>query len=670
VINNVDKDNYRKIEALTSYGIIYGRNVPPPERIHLKSGCLDLVFQDGDLRYIQFGETELVRRVYVAIRDVNWNTIPGKITDLRADIKENCFSITFNSQHKAGNLDFAWQALITGTRDGQISYSLDGAANTDFRYCRIGFCILHPIREYAGRPYEAVTPGGGLAGYFPILIEPQRIEGNFEAPLFPSCSSLSVRLENNLEVHTDFEGDLFEVEDQRNWTDGSFKTYCTPSSMGYPHNATPGQRIYQKIYIWMSGETAAHRIEPAQQLDQIKLFTGGPTQKKLPVIGFGLPSPNTHLSAQEVKLLCGLRPAHLKAELHFKDANWEQDLETAIRASQGLQTSLELAIFLANNNSDQLKRLHSLLKEVPVERLIVFHEGEAAFQTTSRKWLELVREHLGNAFPGVPIAGGTNGNFAELNRDRPDISIMDEVSYSINPQVHSWDEASLIEALEAQADTVITARSFCGSLPIVISSVTLKPPFNQAATEQDLPPLPGELPLPVDQRQISLFGAAWTVGSLKYLAEAGATSITYYETIGWRGLIERQGGSLIPGSFLSSPGMVFPVYHIFADLADFKDADIYSCHSSQPLAAAGLYLHCNNRWQLLIANLKFASQNILVGPLPTDRLKIRSLDENTAALSMFDPEQFRASFETLVREGQELAITLKPYGIIKINWEE
>jgi D-apionolactonase len=325
---------------------------------------------------------------------------------------------------------------------------------------------------------------------------------------------------------------------------------------------------------------------------------------------------------------------------------------------------------LTNNDPDPLKRVFLQLKDVPVERFIVFHEDEAAFRATSRKWMGIARKYLGNAFPGASLLGGTNGNFAELNRDRPDLSIMDGVSYPINPQVHSSDEASLIEALETQADTVTTARSFSGSLPIVISSVTLKPPFNQAATEQEQPPLPGELPSSVDQRQMSLFAAAWTVGSLKYLAEAGAASITYYETIGWRGLVERQSGSLVPETFLSSPGMVFPVYHIFADIADFKNADIYNCQSSQPLSVTGLCLHSDHRWQLLIANLKFASQNILVGPLPPGRLKIRSLDESTAALSMVDPDEFHASYEIMEHQGWELTITLKPYGIVKIDWED
>ena len=34
--------------------------------------------------------------------------------------------------------------------------------------------------------------------------------------------------DEKMEAELAFEGDIFEMEDQRNWTDASFKTYCTP----------------------------------------------------------------------------------------------------------------------------------------------------------------------------------------------------------------------------------------------------------------------------------------------------------------------------------------------------------------------------------------------------------------------------------------------------------
>ncbi len=131
---------------------------------------------------------------------------------------------------------------------------------------------------------------------------------------------------------------------------------------------------------------------------------------------------------------------------------------------------------------------------------------------TAGKWIALAHARLGEAFPGVPIYGGTNGNFAQLNMAPPDVTGMDGLSYPINSQVHSSDEASLVEALQGHADTVISARHLAQGLPVCVSSVTMKPPFNQTASQEEAPPPPGELPPAVDPRQMALFCAAWTPG--------------------------------------------------------------------------------------------------------------------------------------------------------------
>ena len=54
-----------------------------------------------------------------------------------------------------------------------------------------------------------------------------------------------IELADGLWARFEFEGDLFEMEDQRNWTDASFKTYSTPISLGWPHRAQAGQEIRQ-----------------------------------------------------------------------------------------------------------------------------------------------------------------------------------------------------------------------------------------------------------------------------------------------------------------------------------------------------------------------------------------------------------------------------------------
>ena len=116
-------------------------------------------------------------------------------------------------------------------------------------------------------------------------------------------------------------------------------------------------------------------------------------------------------------------------------------------------------------------------------------------------------------------------------------------------------------------------------------------------------PWPDDLPGNVDVRQASLFGAGWTVGSVRYLASSGAAALTYYETTGWLGLMERAAGSPMPDRFPSTPGMVFPLYHVFADLGEWKGAGLLDVRTSDPLIVEGLAVRGSDGVHALVANL-------------------------------------------------------------------
>jgi hypothetical protein len=65
----------------------------------------------------------------------------------------------------------------------------------------------------------------------------------------------------------------------------------------------------------------------------------------------------------------------------------------------------------------------------------------------------------------------------------------------------------------------------------VIPTGTLRKRFNPYATSPEPAPRVGDLPSPVDVRQMSLFGACWTLASIKHLAESAVSSATYEEAI-------------------------------------------------------------------------------------------------------------------------------------------
>jgi hypothetical protein len=251
-----------------------------------------------------------------------------------------------------------------------------------------------------------------------------------------------------------------------------------------------------------------------------------------------------------------------------------------------------------------------------------------------------------------------------LNRGWPPTQALDLVCYSLNPQVHAFDNASLVETLKMQACTVESARQFTGGLPLAVTPVSLKPRFNPNATGPEPEQAPDELPPEIDVRQASLFGAGWTLGSLKYLSESGVECVTYYETTGWRGVMEVEGGCPIPEKFCSIPGGVFPLYHVLADVGAFADGRVIPSVSSDPPSVEGMALEKAGQIRILLANLGPDFQPDGLGAY----VRVKRLDRTNAERAMRAPEAFRDE-KGLLQEtsGDKLELSLSPYAVVRID---
>ena len=641
----------------------YGRDKPPRQKRILTAGPIAVQLDGSDLRYVRLGDLEVVRRLYVGVRDLNWNTIAGELTNMQIERGSDSFRVQFDANHRQKDIDFSWKGTIVGSADGTISYEMDGIAQREFRYAKIGICIHHPIKGTAGRPFTGQTQDGPISGTLPLTIGPQiHLDDGTDLPLFDPVESLGIDFGEGIRVQFDFEGDLFEMEDQRNWTDASFKTSSTPYSLGYVHEAQAGKRIRQRVVIRVAGTPTSRKEQPGS----LRIELGDPIGRRLPDIGLGMASHGGSLSPREVELLRRLQLNHLRADLHLRESGYRSELARALDACQALNCGLELALFLDEEHIDELDELASLLSasSIPVQRVLVFHERE---EVTKGSWVRLVRERLGPVLTNTAFAGGTNIYFNDINRHRPEIEAMDAVSYSINPQIHAFDEASLVEALAGQTETVKSARAFCGNLPLIISPVTLKPRFNAVATQPEDSETSEKLPDQVDVRQMSLFGAVWTLGSIKNLAESGVGSITYYETTGWRGVMETEAGSPLPDKFPSRPGDIFPIYHVLRDVGEWPSGELLGTRSSDPLSAEALVIRVDDATYMLVANMTPTQKQVTVGPLGMERASVRLLDAESAPKAMRDPETFRSMTQPLPINGGELELELPPFAIAWIG---
>lgn len=654
----------------------WGHDAPQPERHILRAGPLTALFEDGGLRYIRLGDREVLRRIYVAVRDHNWDTIPLAVSDLRIEQGDHGFRLTFQADHRKGAIDFGWRGTITGDAWGTITFAMDGAARSTFLRNRIGFCVLHPPATHLGG-----YPG---AGYSCVVEHDDgtRVTDEFPAPIAPHQPFVEIRaiahqLAPDLWAEVRLAGDIFEMEDQRNWTDASYKTYCTPLRLPFPVEIAAGETVVQSVTLSLSGGGQVP-VDGDQGVAGTVVTVGDEPLGRLPRLGHGDASHGQPLGAADLARLRALNLAHLRVDLRLSGADWRARLARAAADAQALDADLECAITLSDAGEAEIVALVAALAELrpPVVRWLVYHEQE---KVTAGRWIALAR-HLKlpdlqpatrrDDFPAdAPgIAGGTDAYFTELNRDRPAPGSLDLVAYSINPQVHAFDDASLVETLPMQAATVESARRFLGDIPVAISPVTLLPRFNPNATGPRVAPDPTLLPPEVDPRQLSLFAAAWTVGSLAALAGARVASATYYETTGPRGLMETAAGAPWP-AFPSIPGAAFPVYHVFAALAPLRDGAVLPVVAGDHLRAAALAVRHVGRTHVLLANLLPAPQAITLR-VAGARATLRLLDETTALAAMESPETFRASpGEPLPIADGALTLDLLPYAVAELAVE-
>jgi hypothetical protein len=578
----------------------------------LRAGPVTAHLDGIDLRYVHLGRVELVRRIYAAVRDREWGTVVPELGEIEVEQHEDRFEVRFAARHRSADVDFSWRGAITGEPDGTIAYVFDGRARRKMLYARIGLCVHHPRKESLGRPFRARTPGGAVTGELPVLIAPQRFENGVYVPLFPSFDRLEVELEVGGSVLFEFDGDLWETEDHRNWTDANFKSYSTPLALGFPHELDEGETLAQRVAISLVSVPSQEKppAGPIQLTIQSQVA-------RFPPVGLAMAGHGRRLAPHEFDLLRELGPAHLRADIRLGSDDWLHQLKEAQDACRKVGCALELALHLRPEHRPQLEALaDALAAGPPTARVLVvlaFGATATSEETTPGEIVELARSFLREAVPGALFAGGTDLYFCELNRTRPRAEAMEGVFYALMPQMHAFSDLDIMENLEAQGDTVSSARALAGGKAVIVSPVTLKGRFayRTASAEIEDTPAGNELPDSVDTRQATNVGAAWTAGSLKFLAEAGADSVTYYETTGWRGVVETANGPPLP-SFPSQPGQVFPLYGVLAAATRWQGADVLACDSTAPLRSVGLAVQDADGIHVLIANLTPQQQEVAV----------------------------------------------------------
>jgi len=467
--------------------------VPPAEI--LTAGPLSLELDGDDVRAVSFGGQEVLSRMYVGVRTTDWATVPGRVQDRSVTADGDRVRAEVVTEHHQDDMAVRVRIVLALDPAGELTYGAELTALTPFDYNRMGICVLHPAEQSAGRPYRARGTDGEVSGHLPSLIAPQDVRGGQNQPLFPAFEELELEL-GDVRIRLACTGDRFETEDQRNWTDASFKTYSTPSGLGLPlavGAGTRGRGRPVQVTVTCTGRPRPRVPAPAEVL----LEAGEATGHALPALGLALPA--------DLAALAGPAPAHLRVRLDLggPEADWRRTLEEADVAAASVGAGLEIALLAEARSRAALRAAAAALADVraPVHRLLVFPRAGGV---TDDAWLRELREVVAPLLPGVPLGGGAEADFADVNRAMPRAAL-DVLAWGLNPQVHASDARSIMETPPTQGLTVRTARALRPDAGFALGPVALGP----------------------GRRLDADLGPAWAVLSAKHLAEAGVAAATF-----------------------------------------------------------------------------------------------------------------------------------------------
>lgn len=612
---------------------LYGTAEREPESRMLVAGDLSAELQNGNLRALRFRGHEVLRAVSFLVRDRDWGTCPATISDLAVTEGECGFLLRYRARFTApsgANLDC--DISISGTPDS-VTFSADCVSDADFETARAGFVVLHPVVGVAGEPVE-VKHGDGSVEHarWPGEIEPWQP--------FKDIAAIIHRVAPGIAATTEFLGDVFEMEDQRNWTDGSYKTYVRPLALPWPYLVPKREAFSQRISVQIRAGDGAQSADANSDPIAVTLV---PTDIRLPAVGIGL-RPECHeeeLASLHVLKMVGA--AHLVA--HF-DPGAGHGIEAlkgyaAIAARSGLKVTLELAVPCERPLDEEMREFATLVDRagVVLDTLFVCPSVDRQSTPPGSAWPECpdladVYVAARDAFPGVRLGGGMMSYFTELNRKRVPDDLIDYVSHTTSPIVHAADDLSVMQTFVALRYVVSTTRAIYGDKPYRIgpSAIAMRQnPYGSATKEN-----PAGLRIPMantDPRHNGQFGAAFALAYAATVAPGALEVLTLSTLSGPFGLLAGDGEP-------TARGELRPLAHVLARLGALSHRSLHAVETSRPDAIVGLA----SSERLLLANITSAAQSLVLPVKPRKVEAITSGEEMPA----------------------DLRVTLPPYGCVEV----
>lgn len=622
--------------------------VEPPRIV--KAGPLSAEFEAGNLRYIRYEGVEIMRAVSFIVRDKDWGTYNPVLTNLKIEETGDAFRISYDAVTKDAAQSFRYQAVIEGNAKGTLRFAGKGEAVTDFLTNRTGFVVLHPIEGVAGAPVEiAHVDGKVVKSTFPKIIDPVQPMMNLR--------SLTHEAAPGLQVACLMEGDTFEMEDQRNWTDASYKTYVRPLALPWPYTLKQGERLDQAVTLTVTGKLSGATTGSAITVGL------GRDLGAVPALGAGLDPDDIAGVVQQAAPLRTLGLDHVICHYDPRRGHDAQTLQRLAAAAEAVGATpwLEAVITSIDDAEAEIAALGQAVAKIgaPFKTVLVSPAPDMKCTLPGSVWppcpsFETIYRAARRAFPGVRLGGGMFSYFTEMNRKRPPVELLDLVSFTTSAMVHAGDDRSVTETLQALPAIAESAAAIASGKPIAVgpSAIGMRDnPYGEKPKQN-----PDNIRQAMnwnDPRVRGVLGAAWDLGYFARFAVGGATAVALGGLTGPFGALHTKAGYSQP--WYDDNGGLFPRYHVLRGLAALKGEKLRALNISEAGEVQGLVAG-NEIW---LANL-------------TGEAKPVSLEAEVTEAAQLTADAFAeaaadGNLLTRLKPATARQITLSPYAVWRLK---
>ncbi|MFE5774479.1 hypothetical protein [Brachybacterium sp. NPDC056505] len=511
-----------------------GAEQPIDHRTAHSLGGWSVRCEGDEISEIAWNGTVLLESARPALRDRDWDTVAPEVLEEEWSRSAGP-SLTRTLRVSYAGADGEASALSELTlTPARLNLRFTVTAGTPLATNRVGLTAMLP-RAMAGDDAVVTTTRG------------DRRDVRFPRPISPWQPLFDIRALDldhaGVRARLELSGDVFEMEDQRNWTDASFKIYSRPLALPFPYEVAAGESVTQEITLVPEPAASQAQLPPTSSSESappaLAELLAAASACTLPRLGLGATTAAAHVQRG--------RPLPISAEAGFDHLMVEVSERFALErvlaaaAEEAAATSLPVDLRIIASEATDVPALLDAADAagLPVQRIGIVDETRHV--TTAELWERLRRACADSS---AELVAGSRTHFTELNREIHAIPAAEVLSFPSTPQMHMRESWHVAESVAALGDVLASARMLRPTARLHLGPLTLRPRVNAVATQAEAVDRADAsgwgahlVPGGADPRQRTDWAAAWAAAALAEASHGCVESVTLGELAGPRGVL-------------------------------------------------------------------------------------------------------------------------------------